>query len=120
MAAVIICSDFGTPKNKVRHCFPITSWEIDGETVEIDGETVEIVADFIFLGSKITADGDCNHDRKQPLPQTSPAWVLQQPMELSCLEPEPCLSFKRAVMCPFSSIISERLSAPGLSSQISI
>ena len=34
---------------------PITSWEIDGETVEI-------VADFIFLGSKITADGDCSHD----------------------------------------------------------
>ena len=58
--------------------------------------------------------------RKQPLPQTSPAWILQQPMERSCLEPEPCLSFERAVMCPFSSIISERLSAPGLSSQISI
>ena len=34
---------------------PITSWDIDGETVEI-------VADFIFLGSKITADGDCSHD----------------------------------------------------------
>ena len=34
---------------------PITSWEIDGETVET-------VADFIFLGSKITADGDCSHE----------------------------------------------------------
>ena len=34
---------------------PITSWEIDGETVEI-------AADFIFLGSKITADGDCSHE----------------------------------------------------------
>ena len=34
---------------------PITSWQIDGETVET-------VADFIFLGSKITADGDCSHD----------------------------------------------------------
>ena len=34
---------------------PITSWEIDGETVET-------VSDFIFLGSKITADGDCNHE----------------------------------------------------------
>ena len=39
---------------------PITSWEIDGETVEI-------VADFIFLGSKITADGDCRHEIKRCL-----------------------------------------------------
>ena len=36
---------------------PITSWQIDGETVET-------VADFIFLGSQITADGDCNHEIK--------------------------------------------------------
>ena len=39
---------------------PITSWEIDGETVET-------VSDFIFLGSKITADGDCNHEIKRRL-----------------------------------------------------
>ena len=39
---------------------PITSWEIDGETVET-------VADFIFLGSKITADGDCSHKTKRLL-----------------------------------------------------
>ena len=39
---------------------PTTSWEIDGETVEI-------VADFIFLGSKITADGDCSHEIKRRL-----------------------------------------------------
>ena len=39
---------------------PITSWEIDEETVET-------VADFIFLGSKITADGDCNHEIKRYL-----------------------------------------------------
>ena len=39
---------------------PITSWEIDGETVER-------VSDFIFLGSKITADGDCNHEIKRCL-----------------------------------------------------
>ena len=39
---------------------PITSWEIDGETVEI-------LSDFIFLGSKITADGDCSHDIKRHL-----------------------------------------------------
>ena len=40
---------------------PITSWEI------IDGETVEIVSDFIFWGSKITADGDCSHEIKRLL-----------------------------------------------------
>ena len=39
---------------------PITSWEIDGETVET-------VADFIFLGSKITADGDCSHEIRRRL-----------------------------------------------------
>ena len=39
---------------------PITSWQIDGETVEI-------VSDFIFLGSKITADGDCSHEIKRRL-----------------------------------------------------
>ena len=39
---------------------PTTSWEIDGETVEI-------VSDFIFLGSKITADGDCSHEIKRRL-----------------------------------------------------
>ena len=39
---------------------PITSWQIDGETVET-------VADFIFLVSKITADGDCSHEIKRPL-----------------------------------------------------
>lgn len=52
---------------------------------------------------------------KQLLPRTFPAWVLQQPTELSCLEPESCPSLERAVTCPFSSIISERLSAPAVS-----
>ena len=42
---------------------PITSWQIDGETVK----TVETVAVFIFLGSKITADGDCSHEIKRCL-----------------------------------------------------
>ena len=41
-------------KTKIMASSPITSWEIDGETVET-------VADFIFLGSKLTADGDCSH-----------------------------------------------------------
>ena len=47
-------------KTKIMASGPITSWQIDGET----GETV---ADFIFLGSKITADGDCSHEIKRRL-----------------------------------------------------
>ena len=47
-------------KIKIMASGPITSWEIDGETVET-------VSDFIFLGSKITADGDCSHDIKRRL-----------------------------------------------------
>ena len=47
-------------KTKIMASGPITSWQIDGETVET-------VADFIFLGSKITADGDCNHEIKRCL-----------------------------------------------------
>ena len=54
-------------KTKIMASGPITSWEIDGETVEIDGETVETVSDFIFRGSKITADGDCSHEIKRSL-----------------------------------------------------
>ena len=44
-------------KTKIIASGPITSWQIDGETVET-------VSDFIFLGSKITADGDCSHEIK--------------------------------------------------------
>ena len=47
-------------KTKIMASGPITSWEIDGETVET-------VSDFIFLGSKITADGDCSHEMKRCL-----------------------------------------------------
>ena len=47
-------------KTKVMASGPITSWEIDGETVET-------LSDFIFLGSKIAADGDCNHENKRCL-----------------------------------------------------
>ena len=47
-------------KTKIMVSGPITSWQTEGETVEI-------VADFIFLGSKITADGDCNHEIKRRL-----------------------------------------------------
>ena len=47
-------------KTKIMASGPITSWEIDGETVET-------VSDFTFLGSKITADGDCSHEIKRHL-----------------------------------------------------
>jgi len=47
-------------KTKIITSGPITSWEIDGETVET-------VSDFIFLGSQITADGDCSHEIKRRL-----------------------------------------------------
>ena len=47
-------------KTKIMASSPITSWQIDGETVET-------VTDYIFLGSKITADGDCSHEIKRCL-----------------------------------------------------
>ena len=49
---------FNIQKTKIMASGPIISWEIDGETVEI-------VSDFIFGGSKITADGDCSHEIKR-------------------------------------------------------
>ena len=48
-------------KTKIMASNPIASWQIDGETVET-------VSDFIFLGSKITADGDCSHEIKMLIP----------------------------------------------------
>ena len=51
---------FNTQKTKIMASGLITSWEIDGETVEA-------VSDFIFLGSKIIADGDCSHEIKRLL-----------------------------------------------------
>ena len=48
---------FNIQKTKIMESSPITSWQIGGETVEI-------VTDFILRGSKITADGDCNHEIK--------------------------------------------------------
>ena len=64
-------------KTKIMVSGPITSWEIDGETVET-------VADFIFLGSKITADGDCSHEIKR------------------------CLLFVRKVMTNIDSLLKSR------------
>jgi len=58
-------------KTKIMASGPITSWQIDGETVET-------VADFIFRGSKITADGDCSHEIKRIL--GLPRWLY--PLEV--------------------------------------
>ena len=54
-------------KTKIMASGPITSWQIDGETVET-------VSDFIFLGSKITADGDCSHEIKRHLSLEEKLW----------------------------------------------
>ena len=64
-------------KTKIMASGPITSWQIDGETMEA-------VADFIFLGSKITADGDCSHEIKR------------------------CLLLRRKVMTNLDSILKSR------------
>ena len=64
-------------KMKIMASSPITSWQIDGETVET-------VADFIFLGSKITVDGDCSHEIKR------------------------CLLLRRKVMTNLDSILKSR------------
>ena len=54
------CESWTVKKTEIMASGPITSWEIDGETVET-------VADFIFLGSKITSNGDCIHEIKRRL-----------------------------------------------------
>ena len=54
-------------KTKIIVSGPITSWQVDGETVET-------VTDFIFWGSKITADGDCSHEIKRCLPLEEKLW----------------------------------------------
>ena len=64
-------------KTKIMSPGPITSWQIDGETMET-------VTDFMFLGSKITADGDCSHEIKR------------------------CLLFGRKVMTNLNSIFKSR------------
>ena len=55
-----VCLKLNIQKTKIMTSGPTTSWQIDGETVET-------VADFIFWGSKITADGDCSHEIKRHL-----------------------------------------------------
>ena len=61
-----------TQKTKIMASIPITLWEVNGETVET-------VSDFIFLGSKITADGDCSHEIKRCL-------LLSQQSNVSAFE----------------------------------
>ena len=56
-------------KTKIMASGPIISWQIDGETVET-------VADFIFLGSKITADGDCSHEFKDAYSLEGKLWPI--------------------------------------------
>ena len=56
-----------TEKTKIMASGPITSWEIDGETVET-------VSNFIFVGSKITADGDCSHEIKDAYSLEEKLW----------------------------------------------
>ena len=51
---------FNIQKTKIMASSPITSWQVDGETMET-------VTDLLFLGSKITADGDCSYEIKRPL-----------------------------------------------------
>ena len=68
---------FNIQKTNIMASSPITSWQIDGKTVET-------VADFIFLGSKITADGDCSHEIKR------------------------CLLLRRKVMTNLDSILKSR------------
>ena len=55
-----VCLKPNIKKTKIMASGPITSWQIDGESIET-------VTDFIFLGSKITADGDCSHETKRRL-----------------------------------------------------
>ena len=59
-SSLIVGLKLNIQKTKIMSSGPITSWQIDGETMET-------VTDFIFLGSKITADGDCSHEIKRCL-----------------------------------------------------
>ena len=69
---------------------PITS-------CQIDGETVEIVTDFIFLGSKITADGDCSHETKRHLLLGRKAMTISEKKEKAYQKAETLLSRQRSI-----------------------
>ena len=61
---------FNIQKTKIMASGPITSWQIDGETMET-------VTDFIFWGSKVTADDDCTHEVKRRCPLVENLWPTQ-------------------------------------------
>ena len=71
-------------KMKIMTSGPITSWQIDGETVET-------VTDFIFLGSKITADGDCSHEIKRRLLLWRKAMTNLDSRDIITLPTEVCI-----------------------------
>ena len=82
-------------KTRIMASGPITSWQIDGETVET-------VRDFVFLGSKITADGDCSHEIKRRLPP----WKKSYDKSRQCIKKQRlCFANKglSSPSCGFSS-----------------
>ena len=85
-------------KTKIRTSGPITSWEIDGETVEI-------VSDFIFWGSKITAGGDCSHEIKRCLLLGR---KIMANLDISCLSLDTLLSIgnQSVVACQVLTVAS--------------
>ena len=109
-------------KTKIMASCPITSWHIDGETMET-------VRDFIFLGSKITADGDCSHEIKRCLllgsewtetPELSSFHLFHLASSvcqwhLSSWSPDGCHSFTYLIL--ISSIPSRKASRGGMSNQ---
>ena len=79
---------------KIMASGPITSWEIDGETVEI-------VSDFIFLGSKITADGDCSHEIKRRLLLRRESYDQFSILKNRVIT----LSIKETLLCPVKAMV---------------
>ena len=73
-------------KMKIMEAGPITSWQIDGETVET-------VTDFIFWGSKITADGDCSHEIKRHSLLERKAMTNLDSRDINFTDKGPCYSF---------------------------
>ena len=80
---------FNIQKNKIMASGPITSWQIDGETV----------ADFVFWGSKITADGDFSHEIKRRLLLGRKLDLVKYPNIFTYLDPAEFLSFNLSNWC---------------------
>ena len=82
---------FNIQKTKIMASGPITSWEIDGETMET-------LADLIFLGSKITADGDCSHEIKRHLLLGRKVMTNLSSVQFS-LVTQSCLTLRDSMNC---------------------